>query len=390
MGVYSKKNKDGSTSWVIQYFVDGQRKREVVPTRTRKQAELALAKRKIEIKEGRFWEKKNQKHIKFKNWANNYIKLKENQGRRTLYVIKLHVKHLMEHFGEYELSNITSSMIEDYLSRRRKELTRSGQLISPASVNRELAQLKNIFTEAQRNGIMEKNPAQFVEFLKENNKRDRVLNQEELEHLIECSPEYLAEIILFAYYTGMRKGEILKLTWEKVDLKNRVIQLHVEDTKTLEAREVPLNDVLVQMLQEKRKLRHLRCPNVFTYQGKAIGDFKKAFRTTCIKAGIKDFRFHDLRHTFVTNARKAGIHDFVIMAITGHKTQAMFRRYNTVDREDILDAVKHLPEFLSINHTKTHPKGATSSATRKNGVSQGVAQVIDFKVELDGIEPTTS
>ena len=382
MGVYSRTNKDGSISWVIQYFLNGKRKREAVSVKTRKQAELALAKRKVEIEESRLWGRKTETKLKFKEWAEEYIRLKEKQGRKSLYSIKIHINRLNEHFGSQYLSDINPAMIESYFAKRRKDPARAEKPLSPASINRELAQLKNLFTEAQRNGFMDKNPAQFVRFLKENNERKRVLAPEELERLLCNSPQYLREIILFAYYTGMRKGEILNLTWDRVNFKEKIIQLKPEDTKTSEGREVPLNNILSLLLQEKSKVRQLHCNHVFTYQGKPLEDFKKAFKTACQNAEIEDFRFHDLRHTFVTYARKAGIHDFVIMGITGHKTQSMFRRYNTVDREDLIKASSLLPQLPPLN--------SPTGATRKKNGPQGAAQVLDFTMELIGIEPTTS
>ena len=75
-------------------------------------------------------------------------------------------------------------------------------------------------------------------------------------------------------------------------------------------------------------------PYVFFYQGKRVKDPRNGFVTACRKAGIENFRFHDLRHCAVTNFRKAGVSDTVIMSISGHKTYAVFKRYDRVDRED--------------------------------------------------------
>jgi integrase len=86
---------------------------------------------------------------------------------------------------------------------------------------------------------------------------------------------------------------------------------------------------------------------VFTYRGKPIKEFREGFNKALEKAGIENFHFHDLRHTFNTNMRKAGVDQTVIMKLTGHKTLSMFNRYNTVDQEDATDAMKRLNLFLS-------------------------------------------
>jgi integrase len=136
----------------------------------------------------------------------------------------------------------------------------------------------------------------------------------------------------------MRRGEILNLAWDRVDLKEGFIHLQPEDTKTSEGRDIPLFPELMEMF--KGMPRGLPGVPVFTRNGKPIKDFRYGFEAACKRAGIEDFTFHDLRHTFVTNMRRLGVHDLVIMAITGHKTLAMFKRYNTVSKEDLRAAVQ--------------------------------------------------
>lgn len=90
---------------------------------------------------------------------------------------------------------------------------------------------------------------------------------------------------------------------------------------------------------------------MFTYRGKPIKEFRQGFNKALEKAGIEKFHFHDLRHTFNTNMRKAGVDQTVIMKLTGHKTLSMFNRYNTVDQEDAVGAMKRLDLFLSAQKT---------------------------------------
>ena len=138
----------------------------------------------------------------------------------------------------------------------------------------------------------------------------------------------------------MRKGEILGLRWDQLDFKNKVIVLEADDTKTKNRREIPLDEGLLALFQ--RIPRRIHNPNVFTYKGKGISQVRTAFEKACKKAGIENFHFHDLRHCAVTNLRKAGVPDSVIMSISGHKTNAMFRRYDSVDREDRQKALERL------------------------------------------------
>jgi integrase len=218
------------------------------------------------------------------------------------------------------------------------------------TLNWELRILKTILNRAVLNGLLEKNPIQRVRGYKEIS-RDRTLTQEEYEALLgHCSPR-LSAIVQLAYWTGMRRGEILGLRWDQVDFKHKVINLEASDTKTQEKREVPLTDELVGIIQRTPKT--LGCPYVFTHKGQRIKNIKTAFWNAVRAAGIKDFRFHDLRHCAVTNLRKAGVSDSVIMSISGHRTYAMFRRYNRIDREDRLEALNRLARSKDKNRTPT-------------------------------------
>ena len=117
----------------------------------------------------------------------------------------------------------------------------------------------------------------------------------------------------------------------RLDLKNGFISLRPEQTKTNEKRKIPISPQLHQTLSQMKQ----KSGPVFLYNGSSIKSVKRSFRKACNKAGIKDFRFYDLRHTFVTNMRKADKQDRAIMKITGHKTMSVFMRYDTVDDEDL-------------------------------------------------------
>jgi integrase len=177
-----------------------------------------------------------------------------------------------------------------------------------------------------------------IKLLKENNERDRILSPEEYARLLAHCPAHLKPIFKLAYYTGMRQGEILNLVWDRVDLSKAhegraFIKLKPEDTKTEERRLVPLNQEMIEMFQAMP--RGLPTVKVFRYQGKSIEAVKRSFATACKKAGIEDFTFHDLRHTYINNRRIEGHDYFRIMAATGHKTMSVFKRYNTVSRDEL-------------------------------------------------------
>jgi len=193
------------------------------------------------------------------------------------------------------------------------------------------------------------------------NARDRILNRDEMTMLISLLPSHTRAILCIAFHTGMRKNEILSLTWDKVDMKKRIIRLEAQDTKDRERRRIPISKKLHAILESIPRAIHDN--HVILYNGKPIRDIRAALVTACVKAGIDYGRFkkggfvlHDARHTFNTNMRRAGVDRSVIMKITGHSTPEMFERYNTVDDGDIQEAVDRMTSFLESIDQKTSDK----------------------------------
>jgi integrase len=180
-----------------------------------------------------------------------YLDLPEVRAKRSYNRDMQLIANLVPHFGDKLLKDITPTLVETYRQTRLSEPSgRTPQhLTKPGTVNREVACLKTIFNKAVKNGKAEKNPAQGVRQLRENNERDRILSLEEYTRLLAHSPAHLKPIIKVAYHTAMRQGEILFLTWGQVDLKEGFVKLRPEDTKTNEGRLVPLNRELIEMFQ---------------------------------------------------------------------------------------------------------------------------------------------
>ncbi|MEW6386312.1 MAG: tyrosine-type recombinase/integrase [Thermodesulfobacteriota bacterium] len=321
----------GKVYW-IDYLVGGYRKRERIgPNKT--SAEQRLREVLSARTEGRYIRKSPDAKTTFKELAQWYLSLAEVKAKDSYRRDQYSVEKLLPHFGDRLLKDITPAMVEAYRHKRLKEPSYRKHLTTPATVNREVTCLKVIFNKAVRNGRAEKNPAFGVKPLKENNIRDRVLSIEEYERLLAYSPPHLKPIVKLAYHTGMRQGEILNLTWGQVDLKEGFIRLNPENTKTNEGRLVPLSQEMVEML--KAMPRGLPGVPVFTYKGNSVACIKKSFVTACKRAGIENFRFHDLRHTAINNWRLQGHDYFRIMAASGHKTMEVFKRYNTVTPEEL-------------------------------------------------------
>jgi integrase len=214
------------------------------------------------------------------------------------------------------------------------------------------ALLKHLFSYAIREEWLEHNPVSKIKMEKENNSRDRVLTPQEFDLLQAHSSTPLQAINTTAYLSGMRRGEILNLTWDRVDLKNGLIKLRPEDTKTREGRLIPLTQELTALLRDLYKVRYLNEPRVFLVKGKSVASIKTAFNAACRRAKIEGFKFHDFRHTAVTNMRRAGIDHLTIMKITGHKTLDVFKRYNSFLFDDLKEAAHKFNTLITLAHQR--------------------------------------
>jgi len=193
---------------------------------------------------------------------------------------------------------------------------------------------------------LENNPVNKVDFFKENSKRLRYLATEEISLLLSVCQPYLRDIIEFVIHTGLRRGELFCLKWNDIDLRNRL--LIVKNIKNSEDRIIPLNDVAFSVL--RRVTRQLHNEHVFTTpaakRGGQVNDVKKRFKTALEKAGIKDFRFHDLRHTFASHLVMAGVDLTTVKELMGHKDIKMTLRYSHLSPDHKKRGVDMLCERL--------------------------------------------
>ena len=283
--------------------------------------------------------------ILFSDWVLTYLGLAEVKVLSTFQDRYESVHYqLIPFFGSRLLRDITPGDIEAFRARR---LLRNGGAPSVATVNADHATLKHILSLAERRGFVASNAAKRVPLPDPKNERDRVLSSEEWERLYDAAADHLKPMLLLAYHLGPRLGEILNLTWDRVDLSRGFIKLRSADTKNREARRVPLTPVVLGDLRERCKVRSLTCPYVFQYKGRRIRGIKRAFHTAVRTAEVKDLRFHDLRHCAATNLRRAGVDTVTAMKIVGHKSEKMHRRYNSVSEEDLTKAAGKLNTYLS-------------------------------------------
>ena len=327
MGLYKK---DGG--WYIDYYVSGKRKREKIGT-NKTLAENVLRKRKVEIAENKYLDIRKQEKIKFEDFADTYFEMHCKVNNKSWNKAdRYNIKSLRGFFSGRYLYGITPLLVEKFKMERAKE-------VSPATVNRNLECLKSMFTKAMEWGKAKENPVKKVKLFREDNKRLRYLEKEEIASLLARCSKHLKPIVVVALNTGMRKGEILGLKWHDIDFRRNIIYLL--NTKSGEKREIPVNEMVKTALIRVRK--HPDSAYVFcNKEGRPYGNVRTSFFTAMKKAGIMNFRFHDLRHTFASHLVMAGVDLNTVRELMGHKSLEMTLRYSHLSP----DHKKHAVDIL--------------------------------------------
>jgi integrase len=220
-------------------------------------------------------------------------------------------------------------MLEQYQAERDNKGNK------PATINRLIAIIKHMVHKGYDWEMVTEETfkrVKKVKLLEDNNGRLRYLTKEECRELINSCKPHLKPIVITALNTGMRKGEILNLKWDNVDLNNGFILL--DKTKNGHRREIPINPDLRSILEKiysgtTERPRRIDVPYVFhdRKSDKPYQEIKRSFATACRRAGIKDFRFHDIRHTFASLLVMGGIDITTVSKLLGHQTLTMTLRY---------------------------------------------------------------
>ena len=343
--------RSGRLSYYVQYRTpSGKQTREfagytVSDARDLEGKRRAEKREKPEVFDAHPWDKKT-----FSDLTEWFLGLRSVASKKYAHILRYNLNSFNAVLGHMPISKVRPVDLEDY------QAIRSETGLSSSYIDQEVGAARNMVYKAHENDMIGDHAVKAFKRIsklskRNDNARDRILTSDEYKDVMKHLPRHVKGVFLMAYFTGMRRQEILSLVWGKVDLKNRLVYLEASDTKDNEPRTIPLNKEVVAMLRETPKALHDN--HVFLYRGKPIRDIRRALMTACKKAGVPygrkvqgGFTFHDLRHTFNTNMRKAGVPESVIMKITGHSTREMFDRYNTVDDQDTLEAIDRFTEKL--------------------------------------------
>jgi integrase len=285
-------------------------------------------------------------------------------GQKTLTHTKGQIENgLRPYFGDMLAARVDTEEIERWMrwrSTQRLRKVEGRDTLQPASINRELSILRRGFQLGyeRKPQLVEKIPP--IKKLGENNVRKGFIAPEQYRALIEALPEHLRGITCVAYHVANRKGELCRLEWTDVELDGNppVFTLWPGETKNNDGRTLPIlsGEMLdtLRLLKAARDEKWPKAKHVFlNTEGNPIAYhmMRKDWDDACVRAGLPGLLFHDLRRSAVRNLRRAGVTQKVAREFSGHKTDAVFDRYNITDFDDLKDAAERLQRFLTPQST---------------------------------------
>ena len=235
-----------------------------------------------------------------------------------------HGRWLDAHLSKLTLDQITRECLLQLQQERAAFRGKTKERPAAATVNRCLQFVGRILRKAcDEWDWIDKAPK--VPLLREPTIRVAFLTESQIERLLDEAPDHMRPMIVFALETGTRMSEMLGLTWDQVSLTERKAWLHADQTKARRARAVPLTAKAIEAIRSQLG-GHLR--HVFSYRGRPIKRINgRTWRECLSRAGIKNFRWHDLRHTWATRLGMSGASLPEIQALGGWATIEMVQRY---------------------------------------------------------------
>ena len=360
-GIVQRKDRKG---WWVRLYANG--RQQWFKCDTKSQAKALYGRLKAEHREGKYFNK--AKPVPFREIAEEYLHVTDSRRRRKG-DDRSRMKRWLSAFGEQDAATITARQIEKVLT----DLQAEGR--KPATLLRHLTVLKATFNRARRLGVLRENPAAFIKTAKPNNVLIRYLTEVQESQLFEMLPVAYHDVVIVAMHTGLRQGELLRLTWADIDWNVGVIT--VQESKADERQRIPMNSTVVGVLS-KLKGEGVPAPldPVFGHDARYL---RRAFERAVKRAGLSPFRFHDLRHTFASRLAMQGANDRTLMALGRWKSSAMLTRYAHLSPAHLWEAVEGLTKEGTVTKTVTEP----------NVECEEAAKLLNDMVSRLGFEPRT-
>lgn len=346
-----KRQKEKVKYWIDYRIPGGKPRREPVGYSI-EEARDANGKRRVQKRENRIFDMLPESNMTFEDLKEWYLELKSVQKLKSYRRVESALANFVKEFGNRIIGTLKPVELENYQEKR------AGKGAAPATIDMEISITKTMITKAFDNDMVDGRILKTFRSVKRtlkhgSNARKRTVGIDEYQRLTEKAAQHLRPIIITAFNTGMRMGEILDLKWSQVARKEGVIRLPAESVKEKKDKTIPINHHVETVLRDTpRALMH---NNVFTYRGNSIQEcgIKKSFKTACKEAKVPHGRktengitFHDIRRTVKTNMLKAGIDKAYRDTIVGHSLKGMDVHYIAPDESDLKRAMDKYTEWL--------------------------------------------
>jgi integrase len=311
------------------YFVDitapdGSRIRHTTGTSDREKAKEYHDKLKAQL-----WDLTRLKQKPKRTWDEAALRwLKEKAHKKSYRDDVQRIRWFTGCFRGKTLDQIDRELVDRIVTKHIQASDRTKDLY--------VALIRAIFRRAMREWEWIVTIPAFKTYSKSGQVRVRWITKEQAERLLRELPEHQREVVVFALATGLRQGNVLDLTWDRVDQDRRIATIEHGDTKNQDALGVPLNDLAMAVLSRQQGKHET---SVFTYRGQPLRSANtRAWRKALAKCGITAFRWHDLRHTWASWLRQNDVPTWVLQELGGWKSESMVRRYAHM-------SVKHLQPY---------------------------------------------
>ncbi len=329
-------------NWVADW-IENEKRKNKRGFKTKGEAIAFIQKRKAEYSDDspRTTISRKAKETSFLQLSDLYFE--KHLSKTKAFNDKYMIDQICQKLGSLNLWKMTPTDIRTYMM----ELFETDYAI--ATIKKHLIYINAIFNFGVKMEITLDNPAKIVSFPKEFKKctvRDYVIDHAqflELEKLFEKRPWYAHAIVKMLWHTGMRIGEICNLKWKSVDLQNGKIRLSAADTKEGDSKNIGLEPEIIELLTPLKKENDSKGAkskdHVFGITKELPIDYQTFYdhwKGALKGTKFKEMHIHDMRHCYVTRKRREGYDQSKIMKQTGHKTDSMFKRYNQVSDDEVL------------------------------------------------------
>lgn len=330
MSIYLRNN----IWWTKFTAPNGKRIQRSTETEERQQALESEAKLKHDL--WRIYHLGEKPRILWKEAVIRFIREKQNKDQVNEISI---FKYLDPYFGKMYVDEIRRMHIDEIIQQRLKDG------VSNATINRLLQKLRAVLNIAHKEWEVKCDPP-YIKLLKEPKKRVRWLKEEEAQRLIMALPFHLSDMVVFSLETGLRESNVTLLRWEQINLSERIVYIEGDDILKSElAFVVPLSEIAIQVI--KRQIGKHSC-RVFTYKGNPIRRANtKSFKNACKKVGLKNFRWHDFRHTWATWHIQRGTPLEALQELGGWSDYKMVKRYAHFSHQHLKQFIDRIPSGLA-------------------------------------------